>query len=88
MKGLANLTISRFMFDHLGSAANSKAWYLIDDSKPWFVLQVRESATVSQEAMNAGTSFEQDVFRFKVSLQANADHIDPRFAWQGSDGSV
>lgn len=88
MKGLANHTVSRFMFDNAGSAANSKAWYLIDDSKPWFVLQVRESATVTQEAMNAGASFEKDVFRFKVNLQANADHIDPRFAWQGSDGSV
>lgn len=88
MKGLANLTISRFVFDQNGANLNSKAWYLIDDSKPWFVLQVRESASVSQENPQAGDSFDRDVIRFKVRLRCNADHIDPRFAWQGSDGSV
>lgn len=89
IQGLASLTVSRFMFDHTGAAnGDSSAWYLIDDSKPWFVLQIREAASVSQENPQAGESFDRDVIRFKVSLRANADHIDSRFAWQGNNGSV
>jgi phage major head subunit gpT-like protein len=89
IKGIADLTVSRYMFDNTGTVnPQSKAWYMIDDSKPWFVLQLREAATVYQEAQNAGASFETDVTRFKVRGRMNADHIDPRFAWQGNDGSV
>lgn len=89
IQGLANLTVSRFMFKQDGTVAgDSKAWYLVDSNVPWFVLQLRQAAEVLQENPSAGESFDRDVIRFKVSLRANADHIDPRFAWQGNDGSV
>lgn len=89
LKGIANLTVSRFMFKNDGTVdGSSRAWYLMDDSVPWFVLQIRQAAEVLQENPSAGESFDRDVIRFKVSLRANADHIDPRFCWQGSDGSV
>lgn len=89
IQGIADKTVSRFMFDNTGSVnADSKAWYLVDSKKPWFVCQVREAAVVEQENPASGLSFDSDVIRFKVRIRANADHIDPRFAWQGSDGSV
>lgn len=89
IKGIADVTISRFMFDQNGSVSNdSKAWYIVDASKPWFVLQMREAAVVEQEATNAGDSFNRDIIRFKARSRCNADFIDPRFAWQGSNGSV
>lgn len=89
IESIAALTISRFMFKNDATVdGTSKAWYLIDDKKPWFVAQIRQAAEVTQENPNAGESFNRDVIRFKVSLRANADHIDPRFAYQGNDGSV
>lgn len=89
IKGIADLTIARYLFNQSGAiTGQSAAWYVVDDSKPWFVLQVRESATVVQENPNSGNSFEFDEHRFKVSGRMNADFIDPRFAWQGSDGSA
>jgi actin-related protein len=89
LKSILDITVSRFMFDHLGSASgNSKAWYIVDDSKPWFVLQQREAIAVVQENPQSGRSFDEDVIRFKARSRQNADHLDPRFAWQGNDGSV
>jgi phage major head subunit gpT-like protein len=89
IKGILDPVISRFMFDQNGVAdGSSKAWYLVDSSKPAFVLQMREAAAVLQEAPNAGESFNRDVVRFKGMTRLNADFIDPRFFWQGSDGSV
>ena len=89
IKGIADLTVSRFMFKNDGTVAgDSKAWYLVDDSKPWFVVQMREAMTVIQEVPNSGSSFEQDVVRFKARSRFNADFIDPRFGWQGNNGSV
>jgi len=89
LKGIFDISVSRYMFDQTGAVnPNSSAWYLVDDSKPWFVVQMREAAVVEQEAPNAGNSFEMDEIRFKVRSRMNADFIDPRFAWQGSDGSV
>lgn len=89
IKGLLDITVSRFMFKNDGSVnGDSKAWYLVDDSKPWFVLQLREAVSVEQEAVNAGASFEIDNYRFKTRSRMNADFVDPRFAWQGNDGSV
>lgn len=88
IQGLANLTVSRFMFKNDGTVAgDSKAWYLVDSSVPWFVVQMRQAAEVLQENPSSGESFDRDVIRFKVSIRANADHIDPRFAWIGNDGS-
>jgi len=81
--------ISRYMFDHTGIIPFlSSAWYLVDSSKPAFVLQLRETASVEQEAPNAGQSFEREIYRWKVRVRANADYIDPRFFWRGSDGSA
>lgn len=89
LKGLADVTVSRFVFKNDGTVAgDSKAWYLVDDSKPFFVHQVREAVTVEQEAPNAGSSFDSDVIRFKARSRMNADWIDPRFAFLGNDGSV
>lgn len=93
IESVAALSVSRFMFTNAsGSVAtatsNSSAWYLIDDSKPCFVLQIREAASVVQEAPNSGESFDRDIIRWRLRLRTNADWIDPRFAWQGSDGTV
>lgn len=89
IKGLLDTTVSRFIFKNDGTVdGTSKAWYIVDDSKPWFVLQVREAVSVEQEAVNAGQAFELDVYRFKARSRMNADFLDPRFAWQGNDGSV
>ncbi len=89
LKGLFDLTVATYQFDNTGAASEtSKAWYVMDSKKPFFVLQQREAVNVVQEAINSGASFETDVMRFKGSSRMNADFIDPRFAFQGSDGSV
>ncbi len=89
LKGIADLTVTPFMFDNGGAAVNnSTAWYLVDDSKPFFQLLQREPVSVEQEAPNSGESFNRDVVRFKCSTRQIADFVDPRFAWQGNDGSV
>jgi len=89
IESIAALTITRFMPKNDGTFnGDSKAWYLMDSKKPWFVVQMRNAAEVTQENPNAGESFERDVIRFKASMRGNADHIDPRFAYQGNDGSV
>jgi hypothetical protein len=89
LKGICDLVISRFMFKNDGTVAgDSMAWYLADSKKPWFVLQLREAVTVLQENEASGRSFDEDVIRFKARSRMNADHIDPRFCWQGNDGSI
>lgn len=89
IQAVADLTVSRYVFDQTGVVnPASKAWYLMDASKPFFVLQMREAASVIQENPQSGASFELDQYRFKVRGRMNADWIDPRFAWQGNDGSV
>lgn len=89
VQGIANLTVSRFMFKNDGTVSgDSKAWYLMDSKVPWFILQLRNPAEVLQEAPNAGDSFNRDIIRYRLEVRMNADHIDPRFAWQGNDGSV
>lgn len=86
---LSQPIISRFIFDQNGSVnANSSAWYVMDGSKPWFIVQMREAASVTQENPESGASFDTDVIRWKLRVRGNADFIDPRFAWQGSDGSA
>lgn len=88
LQGIADPVISRFVFDNAGSSSNSKAWYILDSSKPAFIVQIREAAKVTQENPESGAGFERDIYRWKLSLRGNADFIDPRFFWQGSDGSV
>lgn len=89
LKGLFNLTVSRFMFKNDGTVdGTSTAWYLVDDSKPWMICQIREAASVVAENPASGQSFDRDIIRFKGYTRANADILDSRFAYQGSDGSV
>lgn len=89
IESIAKAVITRFMFKNDGTVTgDSKAWYLLDSKKPFFVVQLREAATVEQEAPTAGASFDRDVVRFKLRERFNADYIDPRFIWQGNDGSV
>ena len=89
IESIASLTVSRFVFEPSGTIdGQSTAWYLADDSKPFFVMQVRESASVIQEAPNSGESFNRDIIRFRLVLRGNGDYIDPRFIYQGNDGSV
>lgn len=88
LKSILDVSVSRYMFDNSGAINNSSAWYLVDDSKPFFVLQLREAISVVQENPLAGASFDLDHMRFKARSRMNADFIDPRFAWIGSDGSV
>ncbi len=89
LKGVADTTIAPFMCDNTGTFANnSKAWYVIDDTKPFFQLVMREPIAVEQENPQAGASFDRDIRRFKANTRCIADFVDPRFAFQGSDGSV
>lgn len=89
LKGLADTSITKFMPANSGAIGGlSKAWYVVDDSKPWFQLVVRSPVALEQENPLAGASFERDIYRFKANTRAIADFVDPRFAWQGSDGSV
>lgn len=88
LQGIADPIVSRFVFDQLGSSSNSKAWYVLDSSKPAFVVQIREAAKVTQENPESGAGFERDIYRWKMMIRGNADFIDPRFFYQGSDGSV
>lgn len=88
LQGIADPVISRFVFDNNGACNNSKAWYVLDSSKPAFVVQIREAAKVTQENPESGAGFERDIYRWKLALRGNADFIDPRFFYQGSDGSA
>jgi hypothetical protein len=89
LEGIAEKVVSRFMFDNTGAVSgSSKAWYLVDSKVPWFVVQVREAAVVEVENPQSGQSFDRDVVRFKLRTRANADFIDPRYAFQGNDGSI
>lgn len=89
IKGILDLSVSRYMPDNSGSfTADSKAWFIVDDTKPWFVHQLRQGPQVIQEAPNSGRGFEEKIIRWRADIRMNADFIDPRFAYQGSDGSV
>lgn len=91
LQSIAQATVSRFIFRRDTGALDdgtSTPWWLVDDTKPWFIIQVREGALVSQENPESGESFDRDIVRFKGSTRCNADFIEPRFAWLGNDGSV
>lgn len=89
IKGLLDITVSPYVFKNDGTIdGQSAAWYLVDDNRLGMIVQERSPVAVEQEAANAGKSFELDVYRFKANTRMNADFIDPRPFWQGSDGSV
>jgi len=89
LKSILDITVSRYVANFDGSFTGATpAWYIVDDTKPWFILQEREPIAVVQENPQSGKSFELDLNRFKARSRKNADVLDPRFAWQGNDGSV
>lgn len=89
IEGIAEPVVSRFMFDQTGAVTgSSKAAYLVDSKVPFFVVQVNEAAVVELENPQSGQSFDRDVVRFKLRVRANADFIDPRYAYQLNDGSA
>jgi hypothetical protein len=89
LQGIAKPVLTRFMPDTNGVfSAQSKRWFVADTSKPFFIVQLREAATVTQENPETGAGFERDVMRWKLRVRGNADFIDPRFIAQGSDGTV
>lgn len=89
IKSILDIVVSRFVFDNAGSASgNSSAWYIMDTTKPWFVMQLRDPGSVIMENPESGESFTRKVQRHRLDVRMNADFIDPRFLWQGSNGSV
>ena len=90
LQGAFEIVMTQFMPKNDGTInGDSVAWYLTSSKAGGkFVMQVREGVAVEQEAPNAGTSFEEDVYRYKGSMRGNADFVDPRWFWQGNDGSV
>jgi hypothetical protein len=89
LQGIADPIISRFLPNNTGSMnGQSTAWYILDSSKPFFICQMREAASIQQENPESGAGFERDIYRWKLRVRGNCDFIDPRFAYQGSDGSV
>jgi hypothetical protein len=89
MQSLAESVVTRFLFDHTGAVTgDSSAWYMLDSKVPAFVVQVREAAVVEVESPVSGMSFDRDVIRFKLRVRGNADFIDPRYFFQGNDGSI
>ncbi len=89
IKSMLEVIDSPYMFDNNGVAGTlSKAWYIVDTNKPWFVNQVRQAPSVLMENPASGQSFERKVNRHRLDIRGNSDFIDPRFAFQGSDGSV
>lgn len=89
IQGLLDISVTRFMPNYDGTFnGDSTAWVLVDDSHPWFVMQIRTPLAVIQENPASGRSFEEDIYRWKANIRLECDHIDPRFAWLGNDGSA
>lgn len=89
LQGILDVSVSRLMPNNLGVfGTNSKAWFLVDSTRPWFQVLVRVPVGVEQENPMSGASFDRDIIRTKCYTRMNADFVDPRFAWKGSDGSV
>lgn len=89
LKGMFEPVFSPWMVSNSAVVdPTKKMWYILDSSKPFFILQVREPTTVINENPASGQSFERDVVRFKARQRGNADFIDPRFIYQGNNGSV
>lgn len=93
LKGKFDVIISKYHFNNLGVVDDGTGtqWYAIDKkatANGGFILQMRENATVINEAPNSGESFNRDLVRFKARSRFNADHLEPRFIFRGNDGSV
>jgi phage major head subunit gpT-like protein len=89
IKSILDIIDSPYVFDDTGMAGTlSKAWYVVDTKKPWFINQVRQAPSVIMENPDSGESFNRKVERHRLDIRGNSDFVDPRFAIQGSDGSV
>jgi hypothetical protein len=66
----------------------AETWFLVDPSKPAFIMQMREGVSVVAEAPNSGEGFTRQIQRYRASMRGNADFISPLFMWLGNDGSV
>jgi len=90
IQSILKIVESRYMFDATTGQANglSTAWSIVDMTKPWFVVQLRDPGSVIMENPESGESFNRKVQRHRLDIRMNADFIDPRFTWQGSDGTA
>lgn len=93
LKGKFDVIISKYHFKQTGVVDDGLGtmWYLADKKKTSngaFIVQMRENATVINEAPNSGESFNRDLLRFKARSRFNADFIEPRFIYRGNDSSV
>lgn len=75
----------------LNAASNlflpSWAWYLVQSNRGP-VFQRRDPMEIVQENPQAGASFQNDVYRFRSRSRWEFEWIDPRFWYEGNDGSV
>jgi hypothetical protein len=89
IKSILEINVTPFMFNNSGVAdGSSTAWYVQDNTKPWFVNQLRDAGSVIMENPESGQSFDRKVSRHRLDIRMNMDFIDPRFNFQGNDGSV
>ncbi len=63
------------------------AW-LLGEAKKGPVFQRRDPMEVTQEMPNSGQSFNTDTIRYRTRSRWEQEWVDPRFWYQGNDGSV
>lgn len=90
IQSILKIVESRYMFDATSGQASglSTAWDIVDLTKPWFVVQLRDPGSVIMENPESGESFNRKVQRHRLDIRMNCDFVDPRFIWQGSDGTA
>jgi hypothetical protein len=65
----------------------ARAW-MIGDPKRGFVFQRRDAMEITQENVQSGHSFIQEVYAFRARERFECDWVESRFAFLGNDGSV
>ena len=83
LQGLYALKVSRFMPTATGLDGTHGAWCLMETKKP-LVFQDREALEVQQEATNAGSSFERDIYRYRARRRYAAALIESRYVYRGN----
>jgi hypothetical protein len=63
------------------------AWYL-GEAKKGLMMVRRDPLAVVQEVPNSGNSFNYDTIRFRSRMRWEMEWVDPRFWFQGNDGTV
>lgn len=79
-KGLVSFSVNYYFKDW--------AWNLTEKKSAAAAFQRRDPMEIVQENPLSGTSFEQDVMRWRSRSRWEFDYIDSRFFWLGDDGSV